>query len=54
MSLLGVSAVRCAQGHHQWVTDDGRRQPGARLEHCRGCGARGVWTSASDFLRDFE
>jgi len=54
MSLVGINAVRCAEGHHQWEPVDGRRTPGARREQCRGCGARGVWIPAADVLRAFE
>jgi hypothetical protein len=54
MSLVGVSAVRCAKGHHQWEPVEGWRRPGLRRERCRGCGASGVWMPAADFLGDDE
>lgn len=54
MMLVGVSAVRCAEGHHEWVPVEGLRSPGLRRERCRGCGAHGVWMPAADFLRDSD
>lgn len=50
MPLVGVSAVRCAEGRHQWVAVDAPRTAGLHRERCRGCGAHSVWMSAADFL----